>query len=36
LPGEYLFFVANSPTSHHFSKTYEEHLSMIEKVGLNK
>ena len=36
MPGEYLFFVANSPTSHHFSKTYEEHLSMIEKVGLNK
>ena len=35
-PGEYLFFVANSPTSHYFSKTYDEHLSMIKTLGLNK
>ena len=36
VPGDYLFFVADSPTSHHFSKTYTEHLNMIEKLGLNK
>lgn len=35
-PGEYLFFVANSPYSHHFSKTYDEHLRMIKKLGLDK
>jgi UPF0755 protein len=35
-PGEYLFFVADSPNSHHFSKTYDEHLNMIKKVGLDK
>ena len=35
-PGEYLFFVANSPSSHYFSKTYDEHLDMIKKVGLDK
>ena len=35
-PGEYLFFVADSPTSHYFSKTYEEHLEKIEELGLNK
>ena len=35
-PGEYLFFVADSPTSHYFSKTYDEHLNMIKKVGLDK
>ena len=35
-PGEYLFFVANTPTSHYFSKTYDEHLSMIKTLGLNK
>ena len=35
-PGEYLFFVANSPNSHYFSRTYEEHLNMIKKVGLDK
>ena len=35
-PGEYLFFVANSPSSHYFSKTYAEHLNMIKKVGLDK
>ena len=36
LPGDYLFFVANSPTSHYFSKTYEEHKQMISKIGLDK
>ena len=36
VPGEYLFFVANSPNSHYFSKTYDEHLNMIKKVGLDK
>ena len=35
-PGEYLFFVADSSTSHYFSKTYEEHLEKIEELGLNK
>ena len=35
-PGEYLFFVANSPTSHYFSKTYAEHLNKIKELGLNK
>ena len=35
-PGEYLFFVANSSSSHYFSKTYDEHLDMIKKVGLDK
>ena len=35
-PGEYLFFVADSSTSHYFSKTYEEHLKKIEELGLNK
>jgi UPF0755 protein len=35
-PGEYLFFVADSPYSHHFSKTYDEHLRMIKKLGLDK
>ena len=36
VPGEYLFFVANSSNSHHFSRTYDEHLNMIKKVGLDK
>jgi len=36
LPGEYLYFVANSPNSHYFSRTYDEHLNMIKKVGLDK
>ena len=36
VPGDYLFFVADSPTSHYFSKTYDEHLEMINKLGLNK
>ena len=36
VPGEYLFFVANSTNSHYFSRTYAEHLNMIEKVGLGK
>ena len=35
-PGEYLFFVANSPNSHYFSRTYDEHLNMIKKIGLDK
>ena len=35
-PGDYLFFVADTPTSHHFSKTYEEHKRMIKKIGLDK
>jgi UPF0755 protein len=35
-PGEYLFFVANSPNSHYFSRTYDEHLKMVKKVGLDK
>jgi UPF0755 protein len=35
-PGEYLFFVANSPTSHYFSKSYEEHLNMIKELKLDK
>ena len=35
-PGEYLFFVANSPNSHYFSRTYAEHLNMIKKAGLDK
>ena len=36
VPGDYLFFVADSPNSHYFSKTYEEHKQMIRKIGLNK
>ena len=36
VPGDYLFFVADSPNSHYFSKTYEEHKQMIIKIGLNK
>ena len=35
-PGEYLFFVANSPNSHYFSRTYDEHLNMIKQIGLDK
>ena len=35
-PGDYLFFVADSPTSHYFSKTYKEHKQMISKIGLDK
>ena len=35
-PGDYKYFVANSPTSHYFSKTYEEHLSKIKELGLDK
>ena len=34
--GDYLFFVANSPNSHYFSKTYQEHLNKINELGLNK
>ena len=29
---DYLFFVADKQGAHHFSKTYEEHLSTIEQV----
>ena len=36
VPGNYLYFVANSKTSHYFSKTYKEHLEMINILGLNK
>ena len=36
VPGNYLYFIANSKTSHYFSKTYEEHLEMINILGLNK
>jgi len=35
-PGDYLFFVADSSTSHYFSKSYKEHLNKIEELGLNK
>ena len=34
--GEYLYFVADSPSSHYFSKTYQEHLNKINDLGLNK
>ena len=34
--GEYLYFVADTPQSHYFSKTYEEHLNKINELGLNK
>ena len=36
VPGDYLFFVADSPTSHYFSKSYDEHLDMINQLGLDK
>ena len=36
MPGDYLFFVANSPNSHYFSKTYAEHLDKIKELGLDK
>ena len=36
VPGDYLFFVADSKTSHYFSKTYDEHVAMINTLGLNK
>tara|TARA_B100001113_G_scaffold87203_1_gene69697 strand:- start:3246 stop:4196 length:951 start_codon:yes stop_codon:yes gene_type:complete len=34
-PGDYLFFVADTPNSHYFSKDYDEHLRMIKDLGLN-
>ena len=34
--GEYLYFVADSTSSHYFSKTYQEHLNKINDLGLNK
>ena len=33
---DYLFFVADSKTSHYFSKTYKEHLNKIKELGLDK
>ena len=36
IPGDYLFFVADSPNSHFFSKTYDEHLNKIKEIGLDK
>ena len=35
-PGEFLFFVADSPSSHYFSKTYEEHKQAIKRYGVDK
>jgi len=35
-PGEYLYFVADTSTSHYFSKTYDEHLEKIQELGLAK
>ena len=35
-PGDFLFFVADSPSSHYFSKTYEEHKEAIKKYGVDK
>ena len=34
--GEYLYFVADSPSSHYFSKTYQEHLNKINDLSMNK
>jgi len=34
LPGEYLFFVADSPSSHYFSKTYDEHKKKVNELNL--
>ena len=36
VPSDYLFFVADSKTSHYFSKTYKEHLNKIKELGLDK
>ena len=36
IKASYLFFVADSPTSHYFSKTYKEHKQMISKIGLDR
>ncbi len=33
LPGEYLFFVADSPSSHFFSKTYDEHKKKVDELN---
>ena len=33
-PGEYLFFVADSPSSHYFSKTYDEHKKKVNELNL--
>ena len=32
-PGEYLFFVADTPTSHVFSKSYKEHLIRVKEIN---
>ena len=32
-PGEYLFFVADTPNSHVFSKTYKEHLKSVKEIN---
>ena len=31
--GEYLFFVADTPTSHVFSKSYKEHLIRVKEIN---
>ena len=33
LPGEFLFFVADSPTSHYFSRTYDEHKKKVNELN---
>ena len=35
-PGKFLYFVADSKTSHYFSKTYEEHVKKIKELELDK
>ena len=35
-PNEYLFFVADSASSHYFSKSYKEHKEAINRLGLDK
>lgn len=32
-PTEYLYFVADKDGKHHFSKTYDEHLNAIDRIG---
>ena len=32
-PTDYLYFVADKNGKHHFSKTYEEHLLAIDRIG---
>ena len=33
IPGEFLFFVADSPSSHHFSRTYDEHKKKVKELN---